>query len=205
VGDAVVQGPVDAAAVARCCEAGVGAEVELSIGGKLDHVHAQPLAVRGTVVAVSAEETTYTFDASAGTSNPPEPRVGLMPPAAVVAVQPSAVEGTGAPPPSILVTLTAARKAFHYAASFRQLSVDISSHRILAVKMGYLVPDLAQRAALNLMALTPGAVFADLVTLQYERVHRPFFPQDPHMSWTARLAMPWTGPPSTGSGAAPKL
>jgi microcystin degradation protein MlrC len=47
--DAVVGGIADAAAVAACARAGVGARLTLSIGGKLDRVHAQPLEVTGTV------------------------------------------------------------------------------------------------------------------------------------------------------------
>ena len=39
VPDAVCQGPVDEAAVRACVDAGKGATVRLSIGGKLDHVN----------------------------------------------------------------------------------------------------------------------------------------------------------------------
>ncbi len=42
----------DPAAVAACDTAGVGGEVELSLGGKLDPVHAQPLPVRGVVASL---------------------------------------------------------------------------------------------------------------------------------------------------------
>ncbi len=41
---------VDAAAVADCFDAGVGAAVDLSLGGKLDPAHGTPLAVSATVV-----------------------------------------------------------------------------------------------------------------------------------------------------------
>ena len=40
----------DAAAVDACFKAGVGAQLELSLGGKLDPVHGQPLPVAGTVM-----------------------------------------------------------------------------------------------------------------------------------------------------------
>jgi microcystin degradation protein MlrC len=46
---AIVASIADAAAVAACVAAGVGQEVALSLGGKLDPVHGQPLDVRGTV------------------------------------------------------------------------------------------------------------------------------------------------------------
>ncbi len=42
-------GIIDADAVTACCEAGQGARLELSIGGKLDPVNGQPLEVSGSV------------------------------------------------------------------------------------------------------------------------------------------------------------
>ena len=75
VGGAVVQGPVDAAAVEACLAAGVGATVSLSIGGKLDHLNAEPLEVEATVYSVSAEETEY----EAYHETDPAPRTNIMP------------------------------------------------------------------------------------------------------------------------------
>lgn len=54
------------------------------------------------------------------------------------------------------------------------------------------MPDLEARAALNLMALTPGGVYADLETIPYTKVARPLFPQDKQMDWTPSLARPWS-------------
>ena len=127
---------------------------------------------------VSTEPVSYMIDGSAGTDNPAQPRENLMPPAAVVAITPrggggrggggggSGSGGAGCTPP-IYVTLTAARKPFHYEASFAQLGLDIGAHPILVVKMGYLVPDLERMCDLNLMALTPGeqVVSATVVAL----------------------------------------
>jgi len=45
----LVTGITDAAAVEACFEAGPGAQLSLSLGGKLDPVHGQPLAVSGSV------------------------------------------------------------------------------------------------------------------------------------------------------------
>jgi microcystin degradation protein MlrC len=47
--EALVAGLTDPGAVAQCAAAGQGAEVNLSIGGKLDRAHGTPLAVRGRV------------------------------------------------------------------------------------------------------------------------------------------------------------
>jgi microcystin degradation protein MlrC len=47
--DAVVAGLADEAAIRRCAEAGVGARVAVTLGGKLDRLNAKPLAVTGTL------------------------------------------------------------------------------------------------------------------------------------------------------------
>lgn len=59
------------------------------------------------------------------------------------------------------------------------------------------MPDLEARAALNLMALTPGGVYADLETIPYTKVSRPLYPQDKQMEWTPSLARPWAQVPQT--------
>jgi microcystin degradation protein MlrC len=56
VQDAAYASIADAAAVARCAEAGVGARVRLPLGGKLDPVHGTPLQVEGQVSALSEPE-----------------------------------------------------------------------------------------------------------------------------------------------------
>jgi microcystin degradation protein MlrC len=50
---AIVASIADAAAVAACQTAGMGQEVAVTLGGKLDPVHGQPLPVRGTVTTLS--------------------------------------------------------------------------------------------------------------------------------------------------------
>ena len=51
--DAVVAGIADARAVERCIDAGVGAELTLTVGGKLDSVNGSPLKVTGHVVSMN--------------------------------------------------------------------------------------------------------------------------------------------------------
>jgi microcystin degradation protein MlrC len=46
----------DAAAVAACYAAGIGQGVEVTLGGKLDPVHAQPLPVQGTVAGLYPDD-----------------------------------------------------------------------------------------------------------------------------------------------------
>ena len=56
VRDAVYASIADVAAAARCAKAGVGAQVHLSLGGKLDPVHGAPLAVEGQVSTLAEPE-----------------------------------------------------------------------------------------------------------------------------------------------------
>eukprot|EP00040_Diaphanoeca_grandis_P027630 m.157737 g.157737 ORF g.157737 m.157737 type:complete len:536 (+) comp31062_c1_seq1:122-1729(+) len=176
IDDAIVQGPVDAAAVGVCITAGVGAEVELSLGGKLDYVNAKPLLVKATVKYINTSAEEYQVNLSNGTANNA---------AALVAIK------TGTTPESggeILVTLTASRKPFHYESDFRALQAEPTLHKILSVKIGYLVPDLERLASINLMALSPGSVYADIETMAYKNIRRPIYPLDKNMEWTPCLA-----------------
>jgi microcystin degradation protein MlrC len=56
VPSAVYASILDAEAVAACVSAGTGATVELSLGGKLDTIHCQPLTVHGTVLTLAEPE-----------------------------------------------------------------------------------------------------------------------------------------------------
>ncbi|MBZ0288778.1 MAG: M81 family metallopeptidase [Anaerolineae bacterium] len=56
VPDAVVASIADAEATEACYAAGVGAEISVTLGGKLDTIHAQPLPVTGKVLFVLATD-----------------------------------------------------------------------------------------------------------------------------------------------------
>ena len=53
VGDVVMQGPHDAAAVRACIAAGVGGEVQLDLGGKLDYRNAEPVTTWQSLAPLS--------------------------------------------------------------------------------------------------------------------------------------------------------
>jgi microcystin degradation protein MlrC len=137
----------DRAAVEVCTAAGLGAEVTVSLGGKLDPVNGEPLPVTGTV------ETLY----------PDDPIGGDL-----------AVLRVG----GVRVIVTSRRKPHHYLRDFTQLGLDPQATKVIAVKIGYLVPELRQMARHALLALTPGAVNQDIPALTYHRVVRPIFPLD---------------------------
>ena len=78
----------------------------------------------------------------------------------------------------VLAIVTSRRKPHHYLRDFTQLGIEPADHDVIAVKIGYLVPELRTMAAHALLALTPGAVNQDIVSLQYGRVVRPVYPLD---------------------------
>lgn len=156
---AIVASIADAAAVAACFAAGLGATVDLSLGGKLDPVHARPLPVRGVVAALRADD----------------PVGGRI---AVVRVG------------GVEIIVTARRKPYHHLRDFTALGLDPAARQVVAVKIGYLEPELRQLARGALLALTPGAVDQDIPSLAYDRVARPIYPLDremPDPDLTARL------------------
>jgi microcystin degradation protein MlrC len=141
----------DAAAVSACYEAGLGHDVSVSVGGKLDRVHGHPLPVRGAVVRHVADDPVG--------GNIAVLRVG-----------------------GVHLILTTRRKPHHFLKDFTALGLDPMAHKVVAVKIGYLEPELRQIARHALLALTPGAVDQDIAKLPYARVVRPIFPLDPDVA-----------------------
>ncbi len=154
---ALVAAITDPAAVAVCAQVGVGAKVSLSVGGKQDPIHGQPLPIDATVVSL------HTI------SWPANPRAGVTVSTNQIAV--IAVQG-------ITVVLTERRTPFHHIKTFTQLGLDPTQYQIVVVKMGYLVPEINQLATRALLALSPGAVNQDIEQLPYQRIGRPMFPMD---------------------------
>ena len=89
----------------------------------------------------------------------------------------------------IRIILTARRTAFHHRRQFLDLNVKPEAHRIIAVKIGYLVPELKAMARRNFLALSPGAVNQDITSLPFKRITRPCFPFDPDMVWTPQVQL----------------
>ncbi|TVR52237.1 MAG: M81 family peptidase [Spirochaetaceae bacterium] len=79
---------------------------------------------------------------------------------------------------SVRVIITSKRKPFHFRHDFTRLGITPEEHTIVAVKIGYLEPELRAFAKQAFLALTPGAVNQDIPSLSYTRVLRPVFPLD---------------------------
>ncbi|MET8473126.1 M81 family metallopeptidase [Streptomyces sp. NPDC006422] len=160
---AVHPGITDPVAVAACFEAGVGAEVTLSVGGKVDANHGGPYELTGTVEAL--QRATDQKDRAEGGAYDR-------------GVDMAAVRVGG-----LTVILVERRKPFHTLADFMGpadggLGIDPRTYDVVVVKIGYLEPELHDMAADWLLALTPGGVDQDLLRLGHHRVERPLYPFD---------------------------
>ena len=149
--DLVYAGISDAESAHACLEAGVGGEVALELGGKLDWRNSQPLPVRGVVEFIKADEA--------------NPQVVLK------------IGG-------IRVLLSAKRVSFQRRQQFLDLGITPEEHAIIVVKIGYLVPELKAMARRSYLALSPGAVNQDIVSLPFQRIQRPCYPFDLDMQWS---------------------
>lgn len=93
----------------------------------------------------------------------------------------------------VYVIVPARRKPYHHIAEFGNVGLHPADHDITVVKIGYLEPELKEVASAAFLALTPGAVNQDIVSLPFGRVQRPIYPLDPEIGdpdLTARLFPP---------------
>ena len=89
----------------------------------------------------------------------------------------------------IRVILTSKRAAFHRRQQFLDLGLRPEEHQIIAVKIGYLEPELKAMARKAYLALSPGAVNQDIVSLPFKRIQRPCFPFDQDMDWAPAVQL----------------
>jgi microcystin degradation protein MlrC len=83
----------------------------------------------------------------------------------------------------ISVVLTARRRPFHEIRDFTSLGLEPANFKIVVVKAGYLVPEIAKIANPNLMALTDGAINEDIEHLPKSRYRIPSYPFVPDLQW----------------------
>ncbi len=83
----------------------------------------------------------------------------------------------------VTLVLTARRRPFHEIKDFTSLGLDPKAFRIVVVKAGYLVPEIAAIANPNLMALTDGAVNQDIEHLS-SRHRVPSYPFVKDLTWS---------------------
>ena len=61
---------------------------------------------------------------------------------------------------------------------FESINLDYSPFKIVVVKLGYLFPELAERAQRAILAFTPGASTERLEDMHMKNIRRPMFPLD---------------------------
>lgn len=154
VPDAVFASIPDEVAAGACFEAGVGATVRLSLGAKMDTLHGNPVEVTGTVE--------HLYRVAEGVQE-----------AAMATVR---VNG-------VWIIITDLRKPFIWLDDFRKAGVEPLQHKIVVVKLGYLMPELRDAAPREILASSPGYADMDLTRLPYKYVTRPIFPLDTDFVW----------------------
>ncbi len=161
----VYAGLWDRGAVEACLAAGVGAEITLEIGGKLDVRHGRPLRVSGVVRSL--------FDGV-------WVRGGLRQPMGRTRLGPIAVLNVA----GIDIVLTATRHSFEDPVQLRVLGLEPLDYRIVVLKRGYLTTEFARIAPRSILAFTPGCTNCRVGEMAFRRVRRPLYPLDPDAAWT---------------------
>jgi microcystin degradation protein MlrC len=83
----------------------------------------------------------------------------------------------------IKTVLTERRTAFTTVTQFDALGLDLTQHRIIGIKLGYLFPELRPVAHRAFLALSPGAINPAVEQIPYRHLKRPIYPLDPAMRW----------------------
>jgi microcystin degradation protein MlrC len=167
----------DAAAVQACAAAGVGGELSLEIGGKLDTQTSEPLPVRGTVRALH-DGLTYR-----GAVPVPMGRERAGPIAVLN------VCGLGGGKCGVLgggkcdVILSSTRLSFVDPEQWRRLGLEPLDYRLVALKRGYLTAPLQAISPRSILALTPGPTNCRVAEMAFRRVRRPIYPLDADTAW----------------------
>lgn len=169
VPDAVFASIPDERAAAACFAAGVGATISLSLGAKMDTIHGEPVEVTGSVE--------HLYRPSPGGGTGPHGHTGSAP-AGVREAAMATVRVNG-----VRIIVTDIRKAFMVMDDFAKAGVDPLAHKIVVVKLGYLMPELRDAAPREILALSPGYADMDLTRLPYRYVTRPTFPLDREFDW----------------------
>jgi microcystin degradation protein MlrC len=153
VPDAVVAGFPDAVATDAAFAAGVGDKVTVHVGGKLDAVRGGPVELTGTVEQ-------------------------LHKPANAWEAKLAVVNANG-----IRVLISDRRYIYRHPDDFKKLGIDPLKHKMVVIKLGYLMAPIREIAPREILALTPGYADMDFTRLPYKQVTRPIYPLDTEFDW----------------------
>ncbi|MBN1582864.1 MAG: M81 family metallopeptidase [Anaerolineae bacterium] len=164
-GSVVLASIWDVAAVQACMDAGVGTEITLSVGGKLDTRHGTPLQVTGRVRLLTDGE-----HYQGGIRQ--EWGRGHRGPIAVLNVD------------GVDVILSSTRLSFVDPVQLRSLGLEPLDYRIVVLKRGYLTAPFVAICERSILAFTPGATNCQVAEMEFVRVNRPMYPLDLDATWT---------------------
>jgi microcystin degradation protein MlrC len=156
---AVIGNIADPAAVQEAIRAGIGKQVTLTVGGKVDRFHGEPVQISGRVRVIHDGVFTSSTPFNAGT----------------VHRGPTATVDCG----GVEVILTSRPVLVFEANHFRSLGIEPSQRKILVCKS-----ELQHRAGFEGIARTfidvdtPGLATQVLSRLPYTKIRRPVFPLD---------------------------
>ncbi len=153
---------VDPAAVDAACAAGVGAEVTVSLGGKIDDEFSQPVETTARVVVISENH-----EGDAGERGRVE--IGR-----VVLLKSGPVH---------IVVMAAAGFAICHPMLYEHLGLDVDQARAVVVKTAsnFQYFDDWRRALIRVDS--PGMTQSDLSAFTWTRTPRPIFPFDVDVTW----------------------
>jgi len=83
----------------------------------------------------------------------------------------------------IRVIISDHRYTYHDPEDFRKAGIEPLEHRVVVVKLGYLMAPLRAIAPREILALTPGYADMDFTRLPYTQVTRPIYPLDTAFMW----------------------
>jgi microcystin degradation protein MlrC len=155
----------DPETVRACIRAGVGSEVEVQLGGKIDDLHGDPLVVRGYVRMIS--------DGRYVNAGPMHAGVQVDLGRSVVLV----CEGV-----EVLVTEHAETPIDLNI--FRRHGIEPTTRRVIGLKgKGHFRASFEPIAERVVLVEGPGITGADLSRIGFWRVRRPIWPLDPDATW----------------------
>jgi microcystin degradation protein MlrC len=160
---------MDPEAVAACVGAGVGSDVTLSLGGKHDALHGDPVDVTGKVRLIHEGSFTLAGPMAAGTIASRGKTVVLE------------VGGPG----GIEVQITEIRGHPSDLNYFRAFGIEPTQRRILVLKSAAHFRAAFEPIATKVIEVdAPGISSPNLSSFTYQRLRRPIYPLDPDVTWS---------------------
>jgi microcystin degradation protein MlrC len=162
--DLVIAGIWAPGLVERCRKAGIGARVTLPLGDEHWSAPRQLLEATGVVEAVESKRLTQRMEVDLPTND--------------IDGWWAAVRFGG-----VLATFHENRTSILSPDDWRAFGIDPLSHQAYVVKVGYLMPSLADACASLVLLLSEGVTALDLSRLTWKSISRPRIPIDPEADW----------------------